>query len=184
MSATPSTAWGLTAARWSGVALVSASPGIEDARARAARAASDEYLAARLESVSFPARRGRDALVAFLNDWYRQPLFASLWENQSLREAVLRRRLQNDPAELARALRGMGVGVQPPLWDALGRLDAPVLLVAGERDEKYMGLARRMEGLCKLGRRAIVPAAGHAVHLEAPEVFSRCLLDYLAAPTV
>lgn len=159
-------------ARWSHVALVAASPGLEDGGARSARSASDEALAARLEGGSFPD---------FLDEWYRQPLFASLWENTSLRDAVLRRRLQNSPAELARALRGMGAGVQPSLWGKLGRLGMPLRAVAGERDRKYADLARRMEGLCRRCRRVIVPAAGHAVHLEAPEALSRCLEDLLAA---
>ena len=158
-------------ARWSKLTLVSASPGLEDDRARATRASSDAALAARLESDSF---------AAFLTDWYQQPMFAALWENAPLREEVLRRRARNSPAELARALRGMGPGVQPPLWNALKELDAPVLLMAGERDGKYVALARQMEGLCKQGRLAIVPAAGHAVHLETPAAFSRCLLDFLA----
>ena len=160
-------------ARWTGVTVVSASPGLEDDRARAMRTSSDEALAARLESGSF---------ATFLDDWYRQPLFASLWKNVPLREAVLRRRLLNSPAELARALRGMGVGAQSSLWNDLGRVEAPVLLVAGEQDAKHVDLARRMECLCKRGRRAIVPAAGHAVHLEAPDALGRCLLEFLASP--
>ena len=55
-------------------------------------------------------------------------------------------------------------------WD---RLPAPLLAIAGERDERYVEIARRM------GNAAIVPGAGHAAHLERPKAVAALLRDFL-----
>src|ERR671916_60161 len=46
-------------------------------------------------------------------------------------------RRRNSAAGLAAALRGLGTGVMPSLWERLPGLAAPVDLVVGERDEKF-----------------------------------------------
>jgi 2-succinyl-6-hydroxy-2,4-cyclohexadiene-1-carboxylate synthase len=61
--------------RCAGLFLESASPGLENAGERAARRAADESKAGRLESGDFEA---------FLQDWYRQPLFAYLTRDENL----------------------------------------------------------------------------------------------------
>jgi pimeloyl-ACP methyl ester carboxylesterase len=91
-------------------------------------------------------------------------------------------RLRNHPAELARALRGMGTGSQPPLWDGLRGLDVPALAVAGELDGKFVALSRRMASLAPRMRSAVVPGAGHNVHAEAPEAYLDLLEGFLDAP--
>jgi pimeloyl-ACP methyl ester carboxylesterase len=77
-------------------------------------------------------------------------------------------RLRSPPAGLARALRGLGTGVLPSLWERLGELAIPVTLVAGERDAKFRDLAVRMSAAIADAQVTIVPGAGHAVHLERP----------------
>jgi pimeloyl-ACP methyl ester carboxylesterase len=78
-------------------------------------------------------------------------------------------RVRSTPAGLARALRGLGTGALPSLWNRLGELEMPVSLVVGERDPKFRELAQRMaEGIAR-ARVHVVAGAGHAVHLEAPE---------------
>ena len=142
--------------------LESASPGIEDAAQREARRRSDEEKAERL---------GSGDLASFLDAWYRQPPFSSLARREGLLQETIEARLRNDPAELARSLRGMGTGCQCPLWGELGSLRAPALAVAGEFDERYVGVARRMASLSPLVRAAVVPWAGHTVRLEAPGAY-------------
>jgi pimeloyl-ACP methyl ester carboxylesterase len=44
----------------------------------------------------------------------------------------------------------------------------PVDLVAGQRDEKFSALARKMATRISHARVTIVPGVGHAAHLEAP----------------
>jgi 2-succinyl-6-hydroxy-2,4-cyclohexadiene-1-carboxylate synthase len=150
--------------------LESSSPGLGDAAEREVRRRLDEKKAARLES---------DDFEAFLTDWYSQPLFASLARRDGLVEAMISARRGNDPAELARSLRGMGTGTQPSLWDELPGLVAPALAVAGELDEKFVTISRRMAGTSPNVRAAVVPGAGHNVRAEAPETYLGLLMDLL-----
>jgi 2-succinyl-6-hydroxy-2,4-cyclohexadiene-1-carboxylate synthase len=159
--------------------LESTSPGIADAGERSARAAVDEALAARLE------QRG---LAAFVADWMAQPLFAS---QRRLDLATIARertlRLRHTPAALAAALRTFGVGVQEPLWDRLPSLRIPILLVAGADDHRYRALAVAMAARLPDARVAIIPDAGHTVHLENPVPFWSLAGSFLAeasAPTL
>jgi 2-succinyl-6-hydroxy-2,4-cyclohexadiene-1-carboxylate synthase len=156
--------------RCSGLFLESASPGIEDAAGRRARRGADEEKARRLESGDFEG---------FLEDWYRQPLFAPLARDGALLRRTIGARRRSDPAELARSLRGMGTGSQPSLWEELPGLRVPALAVAGELDEKFVGISRRMERLSQRVRAAIVPDAGHDVHDEAPGAYLALLRRYL-----
>jgi 2-succinyl-6-hydroxy-2,4-cyclohexadiene-1-carboxylate synthase len=148
--------------RCSTLFLESASPGIEDPDERDARRRSDAERAKRLESGD---------LASFLHDWYRQPLFASLSRHEGILERTIEARKRNDPAELARSLRGMGTGSQPSLWGELAELEGSALAVAGELDEKFVGISRRMAGFSPNARAVVVPGAGHNVRLEVPEAY-------------
>jgi 2-succinyl-6-hydroxy-2,4-cyclohexadiene-1-carboxylate synthase len=156
--------------RCSGLFLESASPGIEGTAERETRRCTDEERAKRLVSGDFET---------FLADWYRQPLFAALARQARLLEKTIEARRWNKPDELARSLRGMGTGNQPPLWEDLVGLRVPALAVAGELDEKFVGIARRMAALNRRLRTAFVPGAGHSIRLEAPEAYLALLQDFL-----
>ncbi len=58
----------------------------------------------------------------------------------------------------------------------------PVLVLAGERDERFRAagerLARSIGGNARL---ALVPGAGHAAHLERPQAFLDVLRPWLTA---
>jgi pimeloyl-ACP methyl ester carboxylesterase len=82
--------------------------------------------------------------------------------------AVHTDRMRSTPAGLAAALRGLGTGSLPSLWDRLGELTAPVVLIVGERDTKFRAIAGEMAERLPRARLEIVAGAGHAVHLEAP----------------
>jgi 2-succinyl-6-hydroxy-2,4-cyclohexadiene-1-carboxylate synthase len=138
--------------------LIGASPGIADPAERAARAAADAALADRIEAI------GADA---FVREWGAQPLFAGM--PRGVAELAEEDRLRNTASGLAAALRGLGTGVMPPMWDRLGELTVPVELVVGERDEKFRAIASRMEAALPDARTHVVEGAGHAVHLEAPD---------------
>lgn len=137
--------------------LIGASPGLADPVARAQRRAADEALADELAGMSIEAAAAR---------WARTPVLAGAPAQVAARAHA--DRLRSTPEGLARALRGLGTGALEPLWDRLGELRLPVTLIAGERDEKFTALARRMAAAIPGARVAIVPGAGHAVHLEAP----------------
>lgn len=159
--------------RCSTLFLESASPGIDDTVERQARRKADEEKAKRLESGD---------LASFLHDWYRQPLFASLARREGLVQQIIEVRMRNDPIELARSLRGMGTGSQPSLWGELAELEAPALAVAGELDEKFVKISRRMVGSSPNAHAVVVPGAGHNVCLEAPEAYLALLERSLGAP--
>ncbi len=145
--------------RCAGLFLESASPGLASEEERTARRAADEEKAKRLESGDFDA---------FLEDWYRQPVFAPLAKDEGLLRRTIVARRRNDPAELARSLRKMGVGSQPSLWGELEGLTVPALAVAGGLDEKYVRVSSQMAGISQRVEQAVIPGVGHNVHDEAP----------------
>jgi pimeloyl-ACP methyl ester carboxylesterase len=46
-------------------------------------------------------------------------------------------------------------------------------------DQKFTAIARAMAGALPNARLALVPDAGHTVHLEQPEVFDKLVLEFL-----
>lgn len=153
--------------------LESASPGVADSEERAARRASDERLAERIE---------REGVPAFVAYWENIPLFASqralpLAEREQLRAARLRNRARG----LAHSLRGAGTGAQPALHERLAQLDLPALLIVGEQDTKFCALAQQMAQRLPRADLRIVPAAGHTVHLERPAYFCALVREFCAS---
>jgi 2-succinyl-6-hydroxy-2,4-cyclohexadiene-1-carboxylate synthase len=152
--------------------LESGSPGIAEPEARAARAASDEALAASIE---------RDRIESFVAHWESLPMFATharLDDDTRLR--LRRQRLANEPRGLANSLRGFGQGTQPYLGDRLDGLAMPVCLIAGAEDEKYARLAGEMAGRLRDVELTIVEGCGHTPHLERPAEFDRIVTAFLA----
>ncbi len=137
--------------------LIGASPGIADPAQREERRRSDELLAAEIE---------RSSIDDFATRWAQTPVLAGLPAAAAARAHA--DRLGNTPSGLARALRGLGTGTLPSLWGRLGELAMPVTLIVGERDHRFVGVAEQMAGALPGARVAVVPGAGHAVHLWAP----------------
>ena len=144
--------------------LIGASPGIADAGEREQRRAADEALAERIEAIG---------VEAFAEEWGAQPLFAG--QPPLVAAAAHADRLRNSTAGLAAALRGLGTGALPSLWDRLTELAIPVTLVVWERDAKFRAIAAEMAALSPHAEVELVPGAGHAVQLEAPETVARIL---------
>lgn len=152
--------------------LESASPGLASAEERAARRASDEALALRLES------RG---IEAFVDEWEALPLFESQRAlPDEVRSAQRARRLRNDPGSLAASLRGVGTGTLPSYWDVLSELSVPTLLLTGALDRKFTTIAGRMAERIPDARHIVVAGAGHAVHLERSAVWLSSVRSFLA----
>ncbi len=164
-------------ARVDRLVLESTSAGIADPDARHARRTADAALAETLL---------RDGVRAFAARWIRQPLFAT---QSTLPPDVRQRehdvRCANRADGLAAALRAFGPGAHTPLWDRLAAIDAPVLLLAGAHDDAYRAHAEHMAARLPRARLTVVPAAGHAVHLEHPDAFAAAVEAFLldAAPS-
>jgi 2-succinyl-6-hydroxy-2,4-cyclohexadiene-1-carboxylate synthase len=145
--------------------LIGATPGIADSGARAERRRRDEALAAGLE---------RDGdVAAFVRTWLAGPLFNGLYEPQ------IEERLRNTAAGLASSLRHAGTGTQAPLWDRLGELTTPTLVLAGAADLRFAAIAIRMSGLLGDGVCSLIPGAGHPAHLEQPAVTARLVSHFV-----
>ncbi len=138
--------------------LESALPGLADPNERTLRRQSDNALADRIE---------REGVPAFIDYWQNIPLFASQQSISSAQRATLRmQRLNNSATGLANSLRGVGTGVQPALHHRLHELRMPTLLITGALDTKFSIIAQQMARQIPLSSLAIVPGAGHTVHLE------------------
>lgn len=154
-----------------GLILESASPGIADPAEREARRKADEALADRIE---------REGIAWFVAYWESLPLFATQKSlPHEVQTAVRRERLAQSPLGLAGSLRGAGAGAQEDLLPRLPELEMPVLLIAGELDEKYCRIARAMHGVLARSRLCIVEGAGHNVHLERPDAYIRAVEAFL-----
>lgn len=150
--------------------LVSATAGIDTESGRVERRTADHALAASIEA---------DGVDSFLRRWLTLPLF----EHLSPDPVDLTDRRRNRTDGLATSLRLAGTGtMDPPLWSRLHELEMPVLVLAGERDDKFSALARRLaDGIGPNARSVLVSDAGHAAHLEQPDQFLSILEDFLSA---
>lgn len=154
--------------RFAALVLVGASAGIEDDAERAVRARADSELAGWMES---------QPIESVVERWEANPVFAT--QPPELVQAQRAGRLTHRSADLARLLRSAGQGACAPVWHRLGELKCPLLAIAGEADERYARAAERMAAAARRGAAALVPGAGHAPQLEAPEATARVLLELL-----
>ncbi len=152
-----------------GLVLVGATAGIDDPAERAARAQADRDTGRRIREMG---------MLEFVKWWVANPMFAGIPpEHQFLME-----RMENTVDGLENSVVQAGTGSQDPAWDRLGRLDMPVLVMAGALDEKYAALGERL--VASIGDNAmlaLVPDAGHAAHLERPDAFLDLLRPWLGA---
>ncbi len=157
--------------RVSALILVSASPGIEDSTERAERVKADEALAGRIEA---------EGIKAFVDYWQSIPLWASQVSLSGEKRLALRRgRLQNSIVGLTNSLCGMGAGAQDYVFDRLGEVRVPALLIAGALDQKYRDLALQMAARMLAAESRIIEGAGHATHLERPDEFAEAVSAFM-----
>jgi 2-succinyl-6-hydroxy-2,4-cyclohexadiene-1-carboxylate synthase len=142
------------------VIIVSASPGLRTEEERIARKESDEGIARKIER----------NFEGFIQAWYDQPLFATLKNHPVFQETEQKRKI-NNPANLAHALRLLGTGRQPSLWEELPENRVPIQFFAGEKDLKFVEIGRQMVNLCPDSSLEIFPDCGHTLHFENRELF-------------
>jgi 2-succinyl-6-hydroxy-2,4-cyclohexadiene-1-carboxylate synthase len=140
--------------------IISASPGLKTEKERIDREEHDEKVARKIE-------RNFDG---FIEAWYEQPLFATLKSHPIFKEIESERKI-NDPQNLALALRLLGTGQQPSLWEALKNNRVPVSFFAGEKDERYVEIGHQMVKLTPESDLEIFPHCGHTLHLENRDLF-------------
>lgn len=157
---------------WRRAVVESSTPGIETAREREARVVSDIGLAKLLAERPLPE---------FLDYWYSLPLFSSLDKTSVDYKTMRDRRERADVSGLGLSLRQMGTGAMPSLWPLLHRIRAELLLICGERDEKFRQIAAEVCRRRPSTAMTVVANAGHMVHLEQAAEFERLVIAYLTA---
>lgn len=154
-----------------GLVLIGGRAGIADADQRTLRRYSDDALADDLE------QRGLDWFVDF---WASRPFYASQFAlGEEHIETARRQRLRNAPRGLAAALRGAGAGAQEAFHARLAEVAVPVLVVIGELDVSFRLHAEELISGLPDAELAMIPAAGHATHLEAPGETARRIRAFL-----
>ena len=160
--------------RVAALALIGARAGIGDPGERAERIAADEALADKIES---------NGIEWFADFWAGQPLFASQRRRLTAeQQAELRaQRAACDPRGLAHSLRGMGAGAAEPVGCRLSELSMPCALIAGADDAKFAAIARRMAAAIPQAEVCLIPDAGHAAHLEAPDAVASVVVQCVSS---
>ena len=143
--------------------LESASPGLRTAQERQARIEKDDALAHQLETLPLPE---------FLTRWYSNSLFESLHQHPQVFAEMLQRRQRNHPKQLAQALRGLGTGQQPSLWESVYSISGSLMLMVGAKDHKFVDICHQMKTLCEKNKTHSIVLKefheyGHSIHLEA-----------------
>ncbi|XP_071735709.1 protein PHYLLO, chloroplastic isoform X2 [Rutidosis leptorrhynchoides] len=156
-----------------GVVVISGSPGLKDEVKRKVRCVKDEFLACELIS---------HGLDSFIETWYSGELWTSLRSHPRFNQMVTSRSKHNDVQALAKALTDLSAGRQPSLWEDLKHNKNPLLIIVGEKDEKFKKIGQSIcsrhcedvadaleDGSVKVPYTMVeVPNSGHAVHIENP----------------
>ncbi|MEG3976515.1 2-succinyl-6-hydroxy-2,4-cyclohexadiene-1-carboxylate synthase [Microcoleus sp. herbarium8] len=154
--------------RFEKVVLESASPGLKSEKERSHRLQSDLQLAQKLENSN---------IKDFILNWYDRPLFKSLKKSPKF-DQLIETRLANNRLELAKSLRNLGTGNQPSLWEKLTENQIPILLLAGEDDEKFQAINAEIASLCPAASLAVIPKAGHNIHFENIDQFGSVVRQF------
>jgi 2-succinyl-6-hydroxy-2,4-cyclohexadiene-1-carboxylate synthase len=154
-----------------GLILESTHEGILDRQKRRERKKTDEYW-------------GRQILhdkQQFLEWWQGLELFStpSGIPEERLRHYQEIQSLQS-PESMAMSLRNFGQGSLLPVRKACEKLEIPVLLGAGEHDEKYIKRMSSLDHILPDSKMQIIRGASHRIHLDAPKRWAPYILDYIA----
>jgi len=156
--------------------LLSAHPGLDDAKERDVRASSDIRLADRLATLGAETdvRVRQELAETFLEEWYGQALFSTLRNCEEFISLAKRRCADlstSDSATLwAAIVAGCSPGRCPSRWDAIPRMAHDCRVVAGDRDARYVAVANRAHSIGVPA--AFICDAGHAAHIEQPAQFA------------
>lgn len=153
-----------------GLIVEGANPGIDDVSQRSERARLDAQRAEEIE---------RDGLTAFLDRWYRLPLFGFEEDDEAARmKLVNKRAAHQDPSSIARILREASPGRVPSLWPVLSKLSLPLAFIHGSKDKRYADIGERLRVTCPHARVHSIANAGHNAHDENPEAFAEIVAAF------
>ena len=144
--------------------LVSTHPGLATDAERAARRAADQHWVDCLTNAG---------LEEFVDAWQALPMWASQRDlDRDLLAEQRALRLTRDPAALAASLTTMGLGEMPSYADALAVTTLSTRWIVGEKDAKFVAIARATARACPAVDLTIIPGAGHNLPLETPDALA------------
>jgi 2-succinyl-6-hydroxy-2,4-cyclohexadiene-1-carboxylate synthase len=150
--------------------LLGVHPGLSSAEARRER----------LEQDIERCRLLTQDLDAFMDQWERQPLFASQSQLPSSQVNAQRQaRRQHRESGLVQSLLQCGLAAMPDYLPALRDIQVPVLAVSGALDQKFTALAASVAGALNRGSAYVIPEAGHNVLIEKPDAVTDLLRQQL-----
>ncbi|HAX05747.1 MAG TPA: 2-succinyl-6-hydroxy-2,4-cyclohexadiene-1-carboxylate synthase [Acidimicrobiaceae bacterium] len=155
------------------LALIGASPGISNQEERERRLKHDCQLG---DSIS------RVGIRSFINSWVAMPMWESLRESltpQQWQDSI-KQRVANHPLGLANSLRASGSGAMPPLHNNLEHLATPTLLLVGEKDSKFLNIAKEMAPKIAQANIKVIKNSGHAAHLEQPAATAEAIMEHFS----
>lgn len=152
-----------------GAIIESGAPGIEDPVTRAERRSRDFAMSMRLEA---------GTIEEFVAMWELVPALGRQSREVMAKQRAVR--LSHDPVALAAAVRGLGQGSYDSMWESVGEIELPVLLMTGAEDATYTAHADRLAELMPRAERAEIAGAGHAVHVSDPDAAVAAAFDFIA----
>ena len=157
----------------SGLVLIGATPGIAGPDERKNRQKWDASQADRIRELG---------VEGFYNEWQRLPIIST---QQRIEPAIQTKMKANRLAQsiegLATSMTHFGTGTMPDCWGALPNLTVPTLLMVGEADPKYRGIASQM--MDRLSNDsveyAVISGVGHCAHVEGMAESAHILTQWL-----
>ena len=151
--------------QWKAVILVSVHPGLESEPERKERMIGDRDWAQRARNLPWPE---------FLEAWNAQPVLAGQVPGREMGGLAERREA------IARAFESWSLGLQQAMDLELVGCRTPVLVVHGERDEKFGTLASRFTASLPEAEVRMIPGAGHRLPRETPGRLGEVIRTWLA----
>lgn len=153
----------------SGLILESSTFGISGNSERRYRAVTDQKRAEAIEQ----------NFSDFLKKWQKQSLFGNESGTEDHKMLYQKIMQAQKPSNLAACLRGFGSGVMPSVYDKLGTLKMPVLLIAGEMDEKFVSIHEQLAGELPDAKSRVISKAAHRVHQDQPELLLKEIQQFI-----
>jgi 2-succinyl-6-hydroxy-2,4-cyclohexadiene-1-carboxylate synthase len=149
---------------------ISAGAGIPDTEERRRRRREDMALASRMR---------HQTMEQFLGEWTSSGITATDHLDAEARETDLTRRAENTVEGLAAALEGYGQSAQPSIWDRLGDVTCPTMVVSGSDDPGYTDIGDRLAAHLPNVERVVIEGAGHNPLADQPESSAAAISDFL-----
>ena len=148
--------------KWGKAVIVSAHTGLEE----------EERIPRQAQDAAWAAKALKGDWTAFLDEWNTQGVLDGVAMPD-------RRSLQPRREAVARSFMDWTVGVQDDLLPQLEKVTCPVLWVVGERDTKFLEVAKAAVEALPNAKLLIISDCGHRVPWEKPEEFSEAVRAFL-----